>query len=47
METKDTCAEDAMVYLILSEELKKAQQKASNHEKITRWLADTDVEKYQ
>ena len=45
METKHTRAEDAMEYLILSEELEKAKEKAFNHEKITRWLADT--EKYQ
>ena len=47
METKDTYAEDATEYQILSEELEKAKQKAFNHEKIIRWLVDTDVEKYQ
>ena len=44
-ETIGTRAEDAMGYLILSVELEKAKEKASNHEKIILWLADTDVEK--
>ena len=42
-ETIGTGVEDVMEYLILSEELEKAKEKASNHEKIIRWLADTDV----
>ena len=40
-ETINTCAEDAMGYLILIVELEKVKEKASNHEKIVQWLADT------
>ena len=45
VETIDSCLEDAMEYEDLSEELKKAKQKASNNEKIIRAFADTNVEK--
>ena len=44
-ETIGTRVEDSREYLILCLELEKAKEKASNHEKIIRWLADTDVDR--
>ena len=40
-ESTNMCAQDVMEYLILDVELEKAKEKASDHEKIVRWLVDT------